>query len=586
MDPITAMLLGALILTGCAKVGLAATSDAITTARASKAGQWDWLSQDRERRAASRQAWAKAWAERRRRRHEAAGGDGEFRPGARQYAKDLYHGYWEDRLERRTAKRAARPEYVYDPDRPSLAQRFDGAVLAKVERLRKSRGWDITKQAARRLVDPIPAKADRRTAEVESGDPLIDHFDTLPYQRDPRPAPTTPVPTDTGPGIDVDYHPPQHRERATDDVTGRVMEWTGSQWAPVCSNCDISMSGRDGEGWLTCKQCGTRAVDDQPGREAKGPAADPSPRRMTAAEMRAEWQELTAEAEEALDRGDWAAAVAALDEMEARYPSVYRNSGLRSTDTNAGTSWTGSLEHVRAKAALELQRQTNGQAATINDTTNGGTPMSAPTGEAVNFETAVPALAALTAATQNLSEHIAGAKQSATQFNDQVNEIDVARNDVALAVQSVMEQFTERHLDTSTMASVTAAMELIKAGDLSGAMDHVDAAVAKLASAETAALEASGATAEASQTVVSKFGDAAVTVASELGGDARFVDSSGGHGSTVTSPAALNVMSTSAAQRKDGLTANPGGSDGPIAAHAGYGQATSDSLPEAYSRDS
>lgn len=148
--------------------------------------------------------------------------------------------------------------------------------------------------------------------------------------------------------------------------------------------------------------------------------------------------------------------------------------------------------------------------------------------EASNYETAVPALGELTAAAQNLTDHVAGAKASATQMFDHVNEVDEARRAVEQAATLVMEQLAARNLDADTMGQVTAAMEMIKTGDLTAAMDHIDAAIANLAGAETAAAETSSAAAAAAQTVVTKYGDAANTVASELGGDASFLHSGGG----------------------------------------------------------
>ncbi len=122
-------------------------ADAIATARASRAGAWDHIDRDRDRRAtrAERRAdraerWAKAWADRRRARHQRAGGDGNYRPGARECGRDVYHGMWEDLLERRNARRSARPPYEYDPNRPKWHERVDGAVLDKVKRAREKWG--------------------------------------------------------------------------------------------------------------------------------------------------------------------------------------------------------------------------------------------------------------------------------------------------------------------------------------------------------------------------------------------------------------------------------------------------------------
>lgn len=361
--------------------------------------------------------------------------EAKYGAGARERTKrygfvDFLADAWSDHWQRRAAAlEADREAYLANPgERVRLRDR-----LAAAQRVMATVG--------RKLVEPVPTRAEREPVEVSEPQP------------DPDPAPvavdTGDVPVGTVRHTDAGREqwtgsewasapkpsprPRKVGERYTDEYNGRVMEWDGDAWAPVCSRCDIPMTGHDDHGWLICRRCGVRAADDRP------------------------------------------AATTAVD-----------------------------------------------TAATTGGTMSGV--------EASTFETAVPALVALTRAAQELAEHVAGAKAAAAQFNDQVEEIDASRQAIESAAQSVVEQFETANLDSSTMTSVTTAMEMVKAGDLSGAMDHIDAAVAKLAGAEAAAQEASGAVDQARATVESKYGDAHATVASELKGDASFLHSGGGAG--------------------------------------------------------
>jgi hypothetical protein len=205
MEPVS-FLLGLLVLTGCFSVGVRVTSDAIATARAAKAGQWDLIDRDRQRRASRGERWAAAWDAVRRRRHRQAGGSGDYRPGFGAYASDVYHGFWEDQLARRQAKRAARPEFVPDPDRRPWHERFDAAVLAKVERLREA--WRQRQGSATEPPKPAepPAEPPAGPAAHEPGTwtvgddgqrvPLAAATDPQPTEPEPAPEPAQQDPID------------------------------------------------------------------------------------------------------------------------------------------------------------------------------------------------------------------------------------------------------------------------------------------------------------------------------------------------------------------------------------------------------
>lgn len=158
VDPIS-LALGLMVLVGAFKVGVKATADGYATMKAAGSGKFDFIDADRQRKADTRHKLAAAWAERRKLRAEQAGdATGAYRPGVKEYASDLYHGFWEDRLDRRSKTRAGRPEWQYDPDAKPWHVRFDEAVIAKGRELRESRAAKAAADAARRFVAPVGGK--------------------------------------------------------------------------------------------------------------------------------------------------------------------------------------------------------------------------------------------------------------------------------------------------------------------------------------------------------------------------------------------------------------------------------------------
>lgn len=296
----------------------------------------------------------------------------------RNYLSELYADAMLDLAEKHRAKRATRAPF--DPDRPSLAQRFDRAVLDGLDRAKRSRGWDMAKGAASALIEPVGERARKRAA---AGGP---------------PTPTEPEPAGTAaPSPDGDESPPEDARRSPPSPTGAV-----------------------------------DPDNTQPPPPTGGPAA------------------------------------------------------------------------------------------------TGGTDMTSPVNtEATTFETAQVALGDLATATQNLSDHVAGAVGAAATFQAHVEEIDQAKRDVADAVAAVGEQLGARGVDAATVGQVSAAMELINAGDLTGALDHIEGAKALLAGSQAAAQEASGAVGGAQQTLTATYGDAYATMAAH-GTDGAFIDGGGG----------------------------------------------------------
>jgi hypothetical protein len=157
------LILGLVFFTSWLVVAPKVIADAVATMRASKAGAWDTIDKQRDRKdkrsASRREAMSKAWATTRAARNKRAGGTGKYRPGASAYLGDLYHGFWEDKLEKRQVNRAARPAYEYDPNKPKLRDRFDAKLAGKVAGLRERSG-----RFGRALIDPVGER--RQPADV------------------------------------------------------------------------------------------------------------------------------------------------------------------------------------------------------------------------------------------------------------------------------------------------------------------------------------------------------------------------------------------------------------------------------------
>lgn len=150
------LILGVMVMSLWAMTIPGVVADAVTTLKAAKAGEWKLIDKQRDRKAtlaaARREALARAWQATRARRNRQAGGTGEYRPGMGAYLSDVYHGLWEDKLEKRRAKRAARPPVGPDGRRAPMG-RIDAAVQRKVQASREKRG--MAGRAWHALIDPV-----------------------------------------------------------------------------------------------------------------------------------------------------------------------------------------------------------------------------------------------------------------------------------------------------------------------------------------------------------------------------------------------------------------------------------------------
>jgi hypothetical protein len=470
VDPITGMILGAMALSGLIVSGARAGSDALTASRASKAGAWDFLDRNADRREARRQRRSDAWRKLRERRHRQAGGDGNFRPGAKAYLGDVYHGWWEDKLAKREARRQVRPQpvYVFDPESgkvrrdgpvgPSLRDKAD-AVLDKADAAIKQR---VTQFRESRLA--------RRVA---------DHPLVRPVGERPQPAPA-----EVEPPVEVSAPDP---------------------WASSVPVADPAASVRPAD-----------PVDPVDPVDA-GPDVEP----------------LSAVADRALEawnRGDWAAAAAGWQELRERSPAAYDRFRLAGRGETGGpvdrpiADW-----HVEAsRRAREGSDEANVPDPTTDPTTDGGTTMTAPTGEVANYEMHKAELGAtrqgfqtqLDLASATLAA-LASAKAAVSAQAEHARALQAASQNKADGVAAA-------NLDGETQGHAAMQVDAVDANRLDAQFEALEQAEVD-AQAFASAAEAGLASVDAEEaTIDAKYGDAASTVAAELGGDSSYLQSGGG----------------------------------------------------------
>lgn len=183
------LLIGCLVVSGMLMTVPRAIADVVETVKAANAGQWDVIDRDRDRRAARTERWGKSWAALRTKRHQAAGGNGQYKPGARAYLGDVYSGWWADRIANRQAKREARGPVTWSPDGKPWHQRVDDAVFAAGRKARDAWQNRGNQAAGQPIADPAqPSKtADTSTSPVddEQTPPIIHDTDRykLPVKR-------------------------------------------------------------------------------------------------------------------------------------------------------------------------------------------------------------------------------------------------------------------------------------------------------------------------------------------------------------------------------------------------------------------
>jgi hypothetical protein len=167
-----------------------------------------------------------------------------------------------------------------------------------------------------------------------------------------------------------------------------------------------------------------------------------------------------------------------------------------------------------------------------NESTNGGIPMTAPTGEAVNYETTVSELEKLAEEQRGHIDHCKAARAAVEQAKASINNMQESYRASAAAAATMSDQLAAKNLDGVTLANAGTTADAMPAGAVDAMYDQLEAmeeeAKARLGDAEIAL----GATEANLKHIVDTYGEENAKVASHLGGDASWLDSAGGAGAS------------------------------------------------------
>lgn len=228
------------------------------------------------------------------------------------------------------------------------------------------------------------------------------------------------------------------------------------------------------------------------------------------------------------------AAVPAQREPEPAVEPAPEVGTVRYTDAGRelwdGTAWVPAPEPTSAPAAEPVAPAADDTDPTYEpkhyqEPNTEAPAMTAPTGEAVNYETTVAELEAqireqrahVDHCTTTLA-HIASAKES-------VNNMQESYRTASAAAASTHEHLAANNLDSTTLGHTGTTADAMPAGVVDQMYDNLEA-VEAVAQQRLADAEAALASTEAALDHVQRtYSDAHETVAGNLGGDSRFLDS-------------------------------------------------------------
>lgn len=166
-------------------------------------------------------------------------------------------------------------------------------------------------------------------------------------------------------------------------------------------------------------------------------------------------------------------------------------------------------------------------------TPTGGPTMTAPTGEAVNYETTVAELEAQIRALQGQVDSAQAVVRSVADAKAAVDQMQQTYRSSAEAAQSKLDHEAALNLDDTTMGHAGTQADSLPPSAVDTMYEHLEQ-VEQEAKERLTQTEAALAAAEAELAhLQATYGDAHATVAGNLGGDSRFLDS--GAGTTTTS---------------------------------------------------
>ena len=254
---------------------------------------------------------------------------------------------------------------------------------------------------------------------------------------------------------------------------------------------------------------------------------------------RAFWQRHVDAAKNAYDRGDWATADRHLAAIEDHLPGLYRNRAGRDTQVDIRQPDTGTRVNNGYQRMFlpdwraDIQRRIHADNPAPNEgdpvTTSASTAAAAggPTGEAVNYETAMAELDKLEAAQQAHLDQAQAALEEIRQAKARISDTQATYRPAAEAAELMHQHLTALGIDQDTAAATGTIADAMPPNRVDQMLDHLESMEAdaqqQVANAETAL----AATHVARSSLVEKYGEANNTVQQHLGGDARFLAGSG-----------------------------------------------------------
>ena len=198
--------------------------------------------------------------------------------------------------------------------------------------------------------------------------------------------------------------------------------------------------------------------------------------------------------------------------------------GTRRSTDDGDEEWDG---YAWRPAGKRASPPVNEPATPAQPAQAGGTTMSTPTGEAVNYETTIAELNALAEEQRGHLDQCQAALQAVEAAKAAIGDMQDSYRASAEAAANISDHLAARNLDGVTLANAGTAVDAMPAGKVDEMFDQLEVmeaeAKARLADAEVAL----GATEENLRHIQATYGDAYETVTGNLGGDSAFLDAGG-----------------------------------------------------------
>lgn len=154
--------------------------------------------------------------------------------------------------------------------------------------------------------------------------------------------------------------------------------------------------------------------------------------------------------------------------------------------------------------------------------------MTAPTGEATNYETTIAQLEALATEQRQHVEHCQAALKNVQDATAAIDNMQGSYRESSKAAGTMAEMLAALHLDGITLANAGTTADAMPPNVVDQLFSEMESLEAFLRQRLVEAEAALGATEANLKHVQSTYGDAADVVNGQLGGDSRFLDGAGG----------------------------------------------------------